>query len=73
MQMQHQEAPTAIESPPAFAGAEESAAETPRRLHPAPAAERQMPVTREMPKVGRNDLCPCGSGKKFKHCHGALV
>ncbi|MBS8224947.1 preprotein translocase subunit SecA [Vannielia litorea] len=22
---------------------------------------------------GRNDLCPCGSGKKFKHCHGALV
>jgi uncharacterized protein len=23
------------------------------------------------PKVGRNDACPCGSGKKFKHCHGA--
>ena len=23
------------------------------------------------PKVGRNDPCPCGSGKKFKHCHGA--
>ena len=22
---------------------------------------------------GRNDLCPCGSGKKFKHCHGRLV
>ncbi|MGC4007286.1 MAG: SEC-C metal-binding domain-containing protein [Pirellulales bacterium] len=22
------------------------------------------------PKVGRNDPCPCGSGKKFKHCHG---
>ncbi|WP_193387292.1 SEC-C metal-binding domain-containing protein, partial [Enterococcus faecalis] len=21
-------------------------------------------------KVGRNDLCPCGSGKKFKNCHG---
>jgi preprotein translocase subunit SecA len=21
---------------------------------------------------GRNDACPCGSGKKFKHCHGAL-
>ena len=21
-------------------------------------------------KVGRNDKCPCGSGKKFKHCHG---
>lgn len=25
-----------------------------------------------MPKVGRNDPCPCGSGKKFKHCHGKL-
>jgi preprotein translocase subunit SecA len=24
-------------------------------------------------QVGRNDACPCGSGKKFKHCHGALV
>ena len=22
--------------------------------------------------VGRNALCPCGSGKKYKHCHGAL-
>ncbi|MCU0662010.1 MAG: SEC-C domain-containing protein [Myxococcota bacterium] len=24
-----------------------------------------------MPKVGRNDPCPCGSGKKYKKCHGA--
>jgi len=28
-------------------------------------------VVREGPKVGRNDPCPCGSGKKFKKCHGA--
>lgn len=28
-------------------------------------------VKRDAPKVGRNDPCPCGSGKKFKHCHGA--
>ena len=30
------------------------------------------PVTirRDQPKVGRNDPCPCGSGKKYKHCHG---
>jgi uncharacterized protein len=28
-------------------------------------------VRREVPKVGRNDPCPCGSGKKFKQCHGA--
>ncbi len=27
-------------------------------------------ITREAPKVGRNDLCPCGSGKKYKKCHG---
>jgi len=26
-----------------------------------------------VPKVGRNDPCPCGSGKKYKHCHGALT
>ena len=39
-----------------------------------PAEEVQLPkvtVRREVPKVGRNDPCPCGSGKKFKHCHGA--
>lgn len=28
-------------------------------------------VKREAPKVGRNEACPCGSGKKFKQCHGA--
>ena len=27
-------------------------------------------VKRDMPKVGRNDPCPCGSGKKYKKCHG---
>lgn len=27
---------------------------------------------RSTPKVGRNDLCPCGSGKKYKHCHGKI-
>ena len=38
---------------------------------PAPAATQQ-PMTRAQPKVGRNDPCPCGSGKKYKQCHGAL-
>jgi preprotein translocase subunit SecA len=28
-------------------------------------------VKRDEPKVGRNDPCPCGSGKKYKKCHGA--
>jgi len=32
----------------------------------------QKPITREGKKVGRNDPCPCGSGKKFKQCHGAI-
>ncbi len=31
----------------------------------------QSPVRNAL-KVGRNDMCPCGSGKKFKHCHGKL-
>jgi preprotein translocase subunit SecA len=50
---------------------------------PAPPADRngqaaepevQLPkviIRRDTPKVGRNDPCPCGSGKKYKHCHGA--
>ncbi|PYS75128.1 MAG: preprotein translocase subunit SecA [Acidobacteria bacterium] len=29
-------------------------------------------ITRSQPKVGRNDPCPCGSGKKYKKCHGAI-
>ena len=30
-------------------------------------------VVRDQPKVGRNDPCPCGSGKKYKKCHGATL
>jgi preprotein translocase subunit SecA len=33
----------------------------------------QEPIFRDQPKVGRNDPCPCGSGKKFKQCHGRLA
>ncbi len=36
---------------------------------PPPEAE---PFKRSTPKVGRNEPCPCGSGKKYKHCHGKL-
>ncbi|WP_449369364.1 SEC-C metal-binding domain-containing protein [Undibacterium arcticum] len=32
----------------------------------------QQPIRRQQPKIGRNDPCYCGSGKKFKHCHGAV-
>ncbi len=41
-------------------------------LEGAAAAATAVPVVRAGPKVGRNDPCPCGSGKKYKHCHGAL-
>ncbi|MCA2978619.1 MAG: preprotein translocase subunit SecA [Myxococcaceae bacterium] len=34
--------------------------------------KEQKPVVREGPKLGRNDPCWCGSGKKFKKCHGAM-
>jgi preprotein translocase subunit SecA len=40
---------------------------------PAAPSEQAQTVRRDMPKVGRNEPCPCGSGKKFKHCHGALA
>ena len=34
------------------------------------AADEEETFKRELPKVGRNDPCPCGNGRKFKHCHG---
>ena len=43
--------------------------------HQSPNQEQDGAVkqaTRTVPKVGRNDPCPCGSGKKYKHCHGKL-
>jgi len=44
-----------------------------RSAGPAPARENPVSpvqVIRSTPKVGRNDPCPCGSGKKYKNCHG---
>jgi preprotein translocase subunit SecA len=80
MKFQHEAAPTlgalgaAPMPPPALvsagggtAPAGASAAARPRQA--APPVEQ---FVREEPKVGRNDPCPCGSGKKFKHCHGRL-
>ena len=39
----------------------------------APMPVVHTPVHRDAPKVGRNDPCPCGSGKKYKQCHGKLA
>ena len=40
---------------------------------PPPAPAPTQPFMRSSQKVGRNDPCPCGSGKKFKQCHGRLA
>jgi preprotein translocase subunit SecA len=61
------------ENPPAPPPAASAPAE-PAAGAAAPAAEMELPkvtIRREAPKVGRNDPCPCGSGKKYKHCHGS--
>lgn len=47
----------------------EETIDTENRYHDPSTAEKSAPV-RVGPKVGRNDPCPCGSGKKFKACHG---
>ena len=42
-----------------------------RQAAAAPQGEQQKPMpAKASPRVGRNDLCPCGSGKKYKNCHG---
>jgi preprotein translocase subunit SecA len=46
----------------------------PRHMHTnREEGEPAKPAHRESPKVGRNELCPCGSGKKYKKCHGAAA
>jgi preprotein translocase subunit SecA len=39
----------------------------------APVAQKQAPLKRFGDKIGRNDPCPCGSGKKYKNCHGKIA
>ena len=34
------------------------------------AQQKDLPADLDLSQVKRNDLCPCGSGKKFKNCHG---
>jgi len=67
MQLQHAAAPDVLhDAPPEMPSA-------PAVARPAQAAAAAEPFQRELPKVGRNDACPCGSGKKYKHCHGQLA
>jgi preprotein translocase subunit SecA len=54
------------------AGASQPRAGTRPAPPPGPAPETAGTFVRGERKVGRNEPCPCGSGKKYKHCHGAL-
>ncbi len=56
--------PPGMEPPPGYGAADEvpQYGDRPQKLEP---------MRRKEPKVGRNDPCPCGSGKKYKKCHGA--
>jgi preprotein translocase subunit SecA len=72
LQAQHAEAISAIQAPESFpqSPGESAASSNATQAGALPVAE---PFVRQVPKVGRNDACPCGSGKKYKHCHGALA
>jgi preprotein translocase subunit SecA len=59
----------------AFRHAEASAMTSPDSDADGPGEREQAPpqtFTRDQPKVGRNEPCPCGSGKKYKQCHGKI-
>jgi preprotein translocase subunit SecA len=52
------------------AGTEKKSAKKSGKARTAGDGATTAPIKRERPKVGRNDPCPCGSGKKYKKCHG---
>jgi preprotein translocase subunit SecA len=60
-------------APEAAAAEPEGAVAVAMTASPREQSEPQQPFTRSTQKVGRNDPCPCGSGKKFKQCHGRLA
>jgi preprotein translocase subunit SecA len=67
LSLQHQQASAMAEPRPA--STEAQSATVPVGGRPRDAA----PFVREMPKVGRNEPCPCGSGRKYKACHGKIA
>jgi preprotein translocase subunit SecA len=73
LQLQHAEAVSPIQAAAPDAGsgtAPPPGGENITEMEPRTSAAA--PFVRAMPKVGRNEPCPCGSGRKYKHCHGAL-
>ena len=73
MQFQHANAPDVLHGGPGAAEPAPAGAALPPPMAAAAAAAPQLIPQRAGPKVGRNDPCPCGSGKKYKQCHGALA
>ncbi len=74
LRFQHAAAPSLVAPPPEESpppGFGPAPAGQPLRT-PSPDAEPVQTYVREQPKVGRNEPCPCGSGKKYKQCHGRL-
>jgi len=72
---EHKAVASALAVEPASEGdAAIAAAEAARdaAIRQSAAAAPTQPIRRDMPKVGRNEPCPCGSGKKYKACHGKL-
>ncbi|MFT7229013.1 MAG: preprotein translocase subunit SecA [Methylophilaceae bacterium] len=73
VQIKTQEDVSAVEPPEGVGNVQYQHADYDEALEGENAAEAAQPVVREGIKVGRNDPCPCGSGKKYKLCHGALT
>jgi preprotein translocase subunit SecA len=77
LQAQHADAISPIQAPPP-PGADDpgpppgSASPGGNVMEMEPRGPAPAPFVRAVPKVGRNEPCPCGSGRKYKHCHGAL-
>ena len=76
LQTQHPDAVSPIQAPP---GMDDSSGPQPpagggniMELEPRGPGPAPTPFVRAVPKVGRNEPCPCGSGRKYKHCHGTL-
>ena len=71
MDFRHAASPSAAAT--ATAGAmPDAGAQPPARGAPARSGDKPQTFVRQERKVGRNEPCPCGSGKKYKHCHGKL-
>ena len=72
IQAQHAAAQSPLAAAPAAIPAGAPPPAMAARPRPTPAPEPATPFVRTEKKVGRNEPCPCGSGKKYKHCHGKL-